>query len=173
VNDLSALLVEVDKTKSFVSRMGNLFDSSSVDLNSTNREFVLVLLKEFVEFCGSEREYFVSLLPASIFGGILRSNDPRTIVISEGVGGDLGSLDIIIDVTSNHTTDVEISMRRAIFLHTDVKEYWSVDPVFRKISVYYQNGGIFEKTVFGRGSIVVSRVLPNLRVRVNAVLGLR
>ncbi|MEL6249222.1 MAG: Uma2 family endonuclease [Cyanobacteria bacterium J06648_16] len=50
-----------------------------------------------------------------------------------------------------------------------VQEYWVVDPIEEKVTVFLLSDGLYEENVFAEEAVIASQVFPNLSLSVNTV----
>jgi Uma2 family endonuclease len=77
------------------------------------------------------------------------------------------SADIVIEVLSPGSADYDRTTKADSYAALGVKELWLVDHVTRAVEVRYSGGKRWaESRVFREGEQVVSRVLPDLQIKV-------
>ena len=85
--------------------------------------------------------------------------------------GIFGAPDWIIEVTSSSTDKIDVKLKRDLYEHFGVREYWIVYPDDEKIEVYLLKEGRYRlKGVFSRNETLKSEIIQGLEVNLGDVL---
>ena len=83
-----------------------------------------------------------------------------------------GAPDLVVEILSPRTWWQDRKIKLPLYEETGVPECWIVDPDQGTIEVYGLERGVYALLGhWGRGEVVVSRVLPGFQVAVDQVLG--
>lgn len=114
--------------------------------------------------------------------GIRMSDDtlliPDLIFVSRERSGILGEKtmdgppDLVVEVLSPGTRRRDLGIKRELYARFGVREYWIVDPERETVTVFVLAGDAYELLPPTEEGMVPSRVLPELRLSVNAVFTL-
>lgn len=77
---------------------------------------------------------------------------------------------LVVEVVSEASVTTDYRYKRSEYAVAEIGEYWIVDPLESKISVLRWEEGLYESEVYRGEEVIVSRVLPELRLPVAAVL---
>jgi Uma2 family endonuclease len=84
----------------------------------------------------------------------------------------LGPPDVVVEVSSPSTRQIEIARKRSLYEANGVPEYWWVDLEADRVEVYrFGDQGYGLPALYGRGDVLESPLLPGLSIEVNAILG--
>lgn len=79
--------------------------------------------------------------------------------------------DLVVEIVSPDDPNRDYVRKREDYAHVGVFEYWIVDPQTEKITVLRLNETTYdEHGVFGRGTLALSALFPELQISVDAVL---
>ena len=78
---------------------------------------------------------------------------------------------LVIEVVSESTKSTDYRAKRAEYSVLGILEYWVVDPLVNKITVFNLEDGWYESCEFTDNEILRSRTFPNLKLTVNQVFG--
>jgi Uma2 family endonuclease len=73
---------------------------------------------------------------------------------------------LVVEVLSRSTRKKDMLKKLDLFMHTDVKEYWLVDPDQREVSIYnFKKNDITDHETYIGDMIATSKVFKGLEVR--------
>ena len=78
---------------------------------------------------------------------------------------------LVIEVVSESTKSTDYRAKRAEYSVLGILEYWVVDPLVNKITIFSLDDGWYELYEFTDNEILRSRTFPNLKLTVNQVFG--
>jgi Uma2 family endonuclease len=78
---------------------------------------------------------------------------------------------LVIEVVSESTKSTDYRAKRAEYSVLGILEYWVVDPLVHKITIFSLDDGWYESYEFTDNEILRSRTFPNLKLTVNQVFG--
>ena len=98
---------------------------------------------------------------------------PDIIVVCDekkrGSEGCRGAPELAIEILSPSNTAIEMERKLSLYKEAEVKEYWVVDPVHKKVTVYnFPDGVIWGKSYESADTLPVG-VLPGLNVTLSEV----
>jgi Uma2 family endonuclease len=80
----------------------------------------------------------------------------------------IGAPDLVVEIASPGTATYDRSKKLPVYERAGVGEYWIVDPITQSVEVLLlENDSYQSKGVFAGQSLLPSRVVPDLPVRVN------
>ena len=80
---------------------------------------------------------------------------------------------LVTEVVSESTQSQDYKAKRAEYAVLNILEYWVVDPIQGKVTVFNLDEGIYEGREFVESEIVASSVFPDLKLTVTQVLTAR
>lgn len=81
-----------------------------------------------------------------------------------------GAPDLVVEVLSASTADVDRGFKQHLYAINGVREYWLIDPDTRQIEVLtLGEGGYARSGVYGEGEMVTSLLLTGLHIAVNDI----
>jgi Uma2 family endonuclease len=78
---------------------------------------------------------------------------------------------LVIEVVSESTKSTDYRAKRAEYSVLGILEYWVVDPLVNKITIFNIDDGWYESCELTDNEILRSRTFPNLKLTVNQVFG--
>ena len=78
---------------------------------------------------------------------------------------------LVIEVVSESTKGTDYRAKRAEYSVLGILEYWVVDPLVNKITVFSLDDGWYEPCEFTDDAIMRSQTFPNLKLTANQVFG--
>jgi len=85
----------------------------------------------------------------------------------------IGAPDLAVEVASPSTAHYDRREKCDAYARAGVSEYWIADPVARTVEVFSLEGGVYYVVgVFQGKAVVLSRVLPGLRVSVEQIFAM-
>ncbi|MBI4331177.1 MAG: Uma2 family endonuclease [Chloroflexi bacterium] len=95
------------------------------------------------------------------------SRDRLSVITRENVHG---APDLVVEILSPATATRDRAIKRAIYARHGVREMWLVDPEQETVEVArLEKGGLETIGSYKKGNILVSEVLPGLRLKVDDV----
>lgn len=90
------------------------------------------------------------------------SKDRAGIIKDKGV---FGAPDLIAEIISPSTSQIDVKLKRQLYQRFGVREYWMVYPEEKKVEILYLRGGSFKlKGTFSYEDTVEPEILPGLKV---------
>ena len=135
-------------------------------------EELYVRLRTFVRE-GNLGEVHIAPLPVRLWPGKIR--EPDILFLSEEHSHRAGEQvygvpDLVIEVLSSGTEQVDRGEKFFEYAKAGVKEYWLADPERQRIEVYTLEGGVYElEERYGRGEKAYAHLLPGLAIEVDKV----
>jgi Uma2 family endonuclease len=80
-----------------------------------------------------------------------------------------GAPDFIIEILSPSTSSLDLEVKFALYQRIGVREYWIVDPKFRRVSVHLLTKGIYTTTAYDDTESVEVHVLSGCVINLNEV----
>ncbi len=77
---------------------------------------------------------------------------------------------LVIEVISESTKSVDYKAKRNEYGVLEIPEYWIVDPLLAKITIFTLNEGWYEPVEFMGGELIQSATFPNLHPSVDLIL---
>ena len=77
--------------------------------------------------------------------------------------------DLVVEILSPGTRQRDLTTKREIYARFGVREYWIVDPDARTVTILALAGNTYQPVQGGEGGAIQSRVLPELRLTLEAV----
>jgi len=121
-------------------------------------------------------EVFFAPLDVLITRQPLRTRQPDLLFVSTQRREIIGSQhitagpDLVIEILSSSNTPADLEAKLADYWSIDVQECWLVSPSTRTVEVLRWTTHGFERTgLYGPGEVLVSHVLPDLRVSVTDI----
>jgi Uma2 family endonuclease len=87
------------------------------------------------------------------------------------IGFDLSPPLLVIEVVSPSTKITDYRAKRTEYAARDIPEYWIVDPIEAKVSVFVLSDGWYDVTEFTNGDRVVSPMFPELQLTPQDIFG--
>jgi Uma2 family endonuclease len=78
---------------------------------------------------------------------------------------------LVIEVVSESTKSTDYRAKRAEYSVLGILEYWVVDPLVNKITIFRLDDGWYEACEFEGDAIARSQTFPNLKLTANQVFG--
>jgi len=83
--------------------------------------------------------------------------------------GCVGAPDLVIEVLSPATRELDLGVKREIYQESGVKEYWAIDPDTKTLVVYTLKDGVYQPVTYTDKEIVTVGVLEDCRVDLGQV----
>ncbi|GHV78497.1 hypothetical protein AGMMS49944_02880 [Spirochaetia bacterium] len=80
-----------------------------------------------------------------------------------------GAPDFIIEILSPSTSGLDLNVKFELYQRIGVREYWIVDPKFRKVYVHLLTSGVYTTTSYGDTDTVEVCVLPGCVINLSEV----
>ena len=77
--------------------------------------------------------------------------------------------DLVVEILSPGTRQRDLTTKREIYARFGVREYWIVDPDARTVTVLALAGNTYQPVPDGEGGAIQSRILPELKLTLEAV----
>ena len=77
--------------------------------------------------------------------------------------------DLVVEILSPATRQRDLTTKREIYARFGVREYWIVDLDARTVTILALAGNTYRPVPGGEGGAIQSRVLPELRLTLEAV----
>jgi Uma2 family endonuclease len=77
--------------------------------------------------------------------------------------------DLVVEILSPGTRQRDLTTKREIYARFGVREYWIVDPNARTVTILTLTGNTYQPVPGGEGGAIESRVLPGLKLTLEAV----
>ncbi len=77
---------------------------------------------------------------------------------------------LVVEVVSESTKNTDYKAKRSEYSILDIPEYWVVDPLVNKATIFILNEGWYEPTEFQGDEIIQSPTFPELRLAANQIL---
>jgi Uma2 family endonuclease len=77
---------------------------------------------------------------------------------------------LVVEVVSESTKTVDYRAKRTEYSVLDIPEYWIVDPLLAKITIFTLNAGWYEPIEFAGIDLIQSSTFPNLHPSVEQIL---
>jgi Uma2 family endonuclease len=87
------------------------------------------------------------------------------------IGFDLSPPLLVIEVVSPSTKITDYRAKRTEYAARDIPEYWIVDPIEAKVSVFVLSDGWYDVTEFTNGDRLVSPMFPELQLTPQEIFG--
>ncbi len=95
------------------------------------------------------------------------SNERSHILTEDNVQG---SPDLVVEILSPFTADMDKSFKRELYERHGVKEYWIVDPITRNVTVLLLGENGFETAgIYGEGQSLTSPTLPGFTLNLDEI----
>jgi Uma2 family endonuclease len=95
-------------------------------------------------------------------------SEQRTGIVAEN--NIQGAPDLVIEILSSSTADVDRGYKQLLYALHGVREYWLIDPDAYQVEVLALVEGEFGRAgVYGEGDAVTSPLLPGLRIPVDDI----
>jgi len=88
---------------------------------------------------------------------IFLSNENRVIIREDGLHG---APDLVIELLSPSTAKYDLHEKKDVYEHSEVQEYWIVDPATKEVQGYILEEGLFGKPITDKG-VIKSRLLDH------------
>jgi Uma2 family endonuclease len=87
------------------------------------------------------------------------------------IGFDLSPPLLVVEVVSPSTKITDYRAKRTEYAVRDIPEYWIVDPIEAKMSVFVLSDGWYDVTEFTNGDRIVSPMFPELQLTPQEIFG--
>ena len=87
------------------------------------------------------------------------------------IGFDLSPPLLVVEVVSPSTKITDYRAKRTEYAARDIPEYWIVDPIEAKVSVFVLSDGWYDVTEFTNGDRLVSPMFPELQLTPQEIFG--
>ncbi len=77
---------------------------------------------------------------------------------------------LVVEVVSESTKAVDYKAKRTEYSFLDIPEYWIVDPLLAKVTIFTLTEGWYEPVEFQGGDLIQSPTFPNLHPSVEQIL---
>jgi Uma2 family endonuclease len=77
---------------------------------------------------------------------------------------------LVVEVVSESTKSTDYRAKRTEYSVLDIPEYWIVDPLLAKITIFALNEGWYEPIEFAGSNMIQSSTFPNLHPSVDKIL---
>jgi Uma2 family endonuclease len=77
---------------------------------------------------------------------------------------------LVVEVVSESTKVVDYRSKRSEYSVLDIHEYWIVDPLLSKVTIFTLNEGWYEPIEFTGAELIRSSIFPNLNLSVEQIL---
>jgi Uma2 family endonuclease len=83
-----------------------------------------------------------------------------------------GAPDLVIEILSPSTADVDLGYKRHLYAQNGIREYWLVDPKAEQIEILTWTQGDYQRAgLCGKGETLTSPLLPSLAIFIEDILG--
>ncbi|MEM6351782.1 MAG: Uma2 family endonuclease [Cyanobacteria bacterium P01_D01_bin.14] len=157
-----------------------LVDGSLVEMNPPTFRHLLIakfLEKQFDAKIQSGQQPWLAFREAGVRTGLRKSRLTDVYVLHRDQVSEM--LDesaicqtapiLIVEVISPDSVSRDYRHKRSEYAALGVQEYWVVDPIEEKVTVFLLSDGLYEENVFAEEAVIASRVFPNLQLSVNTV----
>ena len=120
----------------------------------------------------------VFVAPLDVLFSVNDVAQPDVVFVSNERAGILrkpniqGAPDLVIEILSPSTRRRDEDIKRPMYEHFGVLEYWMVDPEARRVSVFRHNGSGFDPALefsTEAGDVLTTPLLPGLEIRVGEI----
>jgi Uma2 family endonuclease len=77
---------------------------------------------------------------------------------------------LVVEVVSESTKVVDYRSKRSEYSVLDIPEYWIVDPLLSKVTIFTLNEGWYEPIEFTGAELIRSSIFPNFNLSVEQIL---
>ncbi len=77
---------------------------------------------------------------------------------------------LVVEVVSESTKNTDYKAKRSEYSILDIPEYWVVDPLVNKVTIFILEAGWYEPTEFQGNEVIKSPTFPELRLAANQIL---
>jgi Uma2 family endonuclease len=78
---------------------------------------------------------------------------------------------LVVEVVSESTKTTDYRAKRSEYSILDISEYWIVDPLLAKITVFTLDDGWYEPAEFQGDALIQSPIFPTLQLSLDRILG--
>jgi Uma2 family endonuclease len=87
------------------------------------------------------------------------------------IGFDLSPPLLVVEVVSPSTKITDYRAKRTEYAARDIPEYWIIDPIEAKVSVFVLSDGWYDVTEFTNGDRIISPMFPELQLTPQEIFG--
>ncbi|MDY6940526.1 MAG: Uma2 family endonuclease [Cyanobacteriota bacterium] len=77
---------------------------------------------------------------------------------------------LVIEIVSPESVTRDYRYKRSEYAALGIPEYWIVNPIDSSISILFLEEGLYEETVFTGNQSIISRIFPEISLKVDRVL---